>query len=47
MTGHRNLAQLKVYIEKVDQNRLADAAMARLTANKGENKSSNRARKIF
>ncbi len=47
VTGHRNLGQLKVYIEKVDQNRLAGAAMARLTANKGETNSSNRGRKIF
>ncbi len=34
VTGHRNLGQLKVYIEKVDQNRLAEAAMARLAGNK-------------
>jgi integrase len=41
-SGHRNESQLNVYIEKVDQRRLADAGMTKLI----ENKSSNRTRKI-
>jgi hypothetical protein len=33
ISGHTNLGQLKVYIEKVEQRRLAASAMAKLQAN--------------
>jgi integrase len=32
ISGHKNLGQLKVYIEKVEQRRLAASAMAKMTA---------------
>jgi len=34
ISGHRNVAQVKTYIEKVDQQRLAETAMARPEGNK-------------
>jgi integrase len=45
ISGHRNMAQVKTYIEKVDQQRLAETAMARLQRGTVENKVSHRPRK--
>jgi integrase len=45
ISGHRNMAQVKPYIEAVNQARLAEVAMRRLqpkSENSGENKVSNR-----
>jgi integrase len=45
ITGHRNAGQLRVYIERVNQRRLAEAAMARLSENNSQTKVSQRAGK--